>query len=170
MGGVLVGAIIHDQVDRLTGAVQDAHRRPQPLGLHSSNGAGSYYPDDFLSAYNAGSLANADGQTIGLTLWGGPVAQSDLNNFATTTGTPALVSGQAGSDGIDWILVNGGSTDQSSQPEEAMDVEYAHGMAPGSHLKYWLADTLLGTCDASGNNCWPDVAKPPITSPAESMR
>jgi kumamolisin len=131
---------------------------PQPLGLHSPNGAGHYYPDDFLAAYNAGSLANAGGQTIGLTLWGAPVPQSDLNDFATATGTPALVSGQAGSEGIDWIPVNGGSTDQSSQPEEAMDVEYAHGMAPGSHLKYWLADTLPGTCDASGNNCWPDMA------------
>ena len=132
--------------------------QPRPLGLHSPNGAGYYFPDDFLSAYNVGSLANAGGQTIGLTLWGAPVPQSDLNTFAITTGTPALVSGQAGSDGIDWIPVNGGSTDQSSQPEEAMDVEYAHGMAPGSHLKYWLADTLPGTCDASGNNCWPDVA------------
>jgi kumamolisin len=129
---------------------------PRPLGLHSPNGAGYYYPDDFLAAYNAGSLANADGQTIGLTLWGAPVPQSDLNTFAITTSTPALVSGQAGSDGIDWIPVNGGSTDQSSQPEEAMDVEYAHGMAPGSHLKYWLADMRPGTCDASGNNCLPD--------------
>src|SRR5581483_8582097 len=40
--------------------------------------------------------------------------------------------------------------------EEAMDVEYAHGVAPNSHLKYWLADTLPGTCDGSGNYCTPD--------------
>jgi hypothetical protein len=37
-------------------------------------------------------------------------------------------------------------------------VEYAHGLAPGSHLTYWLVDTLPGTCDASGNNCQPDLA------------
>src|SRR5207248_394803 len=67
------------------------------LGLHSPYGAGYYYPADFLSAYNVGALANAGGQTIGLTLWGAPVPQTDLNTFANATGTPRLVSGQAGS-------------------------------------------------------------------------
>ena len=99
-----------------------------------------YYPNDFRAAYNMGPLGDGSGQTIGLILWGAPVAQSDLDQFASNSGTARLVGGQAGADGIDWIPVNGGGGDTSNLGETAMDVEYAHGVAPGSHLKYWLTD------------------------------
>ena len=102
--------------------------------------SGGYYPGDFRAAYNMGPVGDGSGQTIGLTLWGRSVAQSDLNAFASNSGTATLVGGQAGADGIDWIPVNGGSSDSHELGETAMDVEYAHGVAPGSHLKYWLAD------------------------------
>jgi len=112
--------------------------------------AGGYYPNDFRAAYNVAPVGDGAGQTIGFTLWGGPVAQSDLNTFASQTGTPAIVGGQGGANGIDWIPVNGGSSDTNELVETAMDVEYAHGVAPNSHLKYWLGD-----CAASGTSCNP---------------
>ncbi len=102
--------------------------------------SGGYYPNDFRAAYNMGPVGDGSGQTIGLTLWGTSVAQSDLNQFAANSGTTRLTGGQAGADGIDWIPVNGGSSDTHELGETAMDVEYAHGVAPGSHLKYWLGD------------------------------
>jgi len=112
--------------------------------------SGGYYPNDFRAAYNVAPVGDGAGQTIGFTLWGGPVAQSDLNTFASQTGTPAIVGGQAGANGIDWIPVNGGSSDTNELVETAMDVEYAHGVAPNSHLKYWLGD-----CATSGTSCNP---------------
>ncbi len=111
---------------------------------------GGYYPNDFRAAYNAGPVGDGSGQTIGFTLWGTSVAQSDLNTFASKTGTSAIVGGQSGANGIDWIPVNGGSSDTHELIETAMDVEYAHGMAPNSHLKYWLGD-----CTLSGSVCNP---------------
>jgi len=117
--------------------------------------SGGYYPNDFRAAYNVGPIGDGSGQTIGLTLWGAPVAQSDLNTFAISSSTPALAGGQPGADGIDWIPVDGASADTGALDETAMDVEYAHGVAAHSHLKYWLANTDPATCDSSGNNCQP---------------
>ena len=114
--------------------------------------AGGYYPNDFRAAYNMGSVGDGSGQTIGFTLWGTSVPQSDLNTFASNSGTPTLVGGQAGANGIDWLPVNGGSSDTNELVETAMDVEYAHGVAPNSHLKYWLADCSF---DATTGNCNP---------------
>ena len=113
---------------------------------------GGFYPDDFRAAYNAGPVGDGSGQTIGFTLWGAPLPQSDLDTFAANTGTPRLVGGQSGNDGVDWISIDGSpSTDTSVLDEVALDVEYAHGVAPHSHLKYWLApcgyDPTLGYCN-----------------------
>jgi len=107
-----------------------------------------YLPQDFLAAYNAGPVADATGQAIGLTLWGAPLGQSDLTAYAQHTGTPPLTIGQAGADGLDFIPV--GSTAGAPSPgtaaELALDVETAHGVAPHSHLRYWL-----GATDTAGN-------------------
>ncbi len=114
--------------------------------------AGGYYPNDFRAAYNMGPVGDGSGQSIGFTLWGTSVPQSDLNTFASNSGTPAIVGGQAGANGIDWVPVNGGSSDTNELVETAMDVEYAHGVAPNSHLTYWLADCAP---DATTGNCNP---------------
>jgi kumamolisin len=108
---------------------------------------GGYFPSDFQHGYD---IANTTvSQSIGFTLWGAPLIQPDLNNFATVTTTPRIVIGQVGADGIDFIPCSGSgcnplgaqSSDRSSWTETALDVESAHGVAPGSHLKYWLAAT-----------------------------
>jgi len=108
------------------------------------NGVAGYFPNDFATAYDmTPTVGDASLQYIGLTLWGGKEAQSDLNTFATQSGTPRLVGGQGGENGIDWIGVNGNPmTDTSTLDEVALDSEFAHGVAPDSHLKYWL-----GNCD-----------------------
>ncbi len=123
---------------------------------------GPYTPQNFQAAYDMGRVGNGNGngsdQTIGLTLWGAPLAQSDLDAFAANTNTPRLVAGQSGANGLEWILVDGKSAETDVQVEQALDVEYAHGVAANSHLKYWLANTDPTTCDANGANCQPTDA------------
>jgi kumamolisin len=123
------------------------------------SGSPPYFPSDFRQAYNVSGVPlsppNFSGdETIGFTLWGAPLQQSDLDGFASNTSSPRVVIGQAGSDGIDFIPCTAGacqmggrqSKDTSSWVETAVDVESAHGVAPGAHLRYWLAST-----NSSGN-------------------
>jgi kumamolisin len=117
--------------------------------------AGGYFPSDFQQAYNA--QGGASGQSIGLVLWGAPLHQSDLSAFAGNTGSTPVTIGQSGADGINFIPVDGTSFDTSVWGETALDVEYAHGIAPGSHLKYWLApsatfDGLESAVNAAAND------------------
>ena len=109
--------------------------------------SGGYFPSDFRSAYNVGGLTTT--QSIGFTLWGAPLAQTDLTQFATHTGSPRVTRGHAGANGIDFIPCSasacGGtqSTDTTDIVETALDVESAHGIAPGGHMKYWLASMFV---------------------------
>ena len=110
--------------------------------------SGGYFPSDFRTAYDvAGHGYDGTGQTIGFTLWGTSVANSDLSTFASQTGDVAMSAG-TGADQIEWIPVNGGSTATDALGETALDVESAHGIATHAHLKYWLGDE---TC--SGGQC-----------------
>jgi len=115
--------------------------------------SGGYIPANFRGIYDVGghtvngTALDGTGQTIGFTLWGAPIANSDLASFASHTGDVALTAG-TGADQIEWINENGGSSATDAWGETAMDVEYAHGMAPHAHLKYFLGDEI---CDTSGN-------------------
>ncbi len=106
-----------------------------------------YIPIDFKRAYNATNVSHAEGQYIGLVLWGAPVPQSDLDNFTSQVNKagdsqPRLVVGQSGDDGIDYYSVdNNDASDTVDEGETAMDIEYAHGVAPGAHLVYYLGNT-----------------------------
>jgi subtilase family serine protease len=120
-----------------------------------------FWPADFRAAYDvAGHGYDGTGQVIGFTLWGAPVPNSDFINMATATGEPAIVGGSAQNGGtatgttadhVDWIYTNGIDTTTDAQIETAMDTEYAHGMAPHSHLRYWLGDQV-GTCPSCGGS------------------
>jgi kumamolisin len=123
------------------------------------NGAPPYFPSDFQQAYDvSGVPLNPPGssrdETIGFTLWGAPLQQSDLDTFASDTSSPRIVVGQTGPDGIDFVPCTASSCqaggtqsgDTSAWVETALDVEEAHGVAPGAHLRYWLAAT-----DGSGH-------------------
>jgi len=115
-----------------------------------------YFPGDIRTAYdmnNVGSTASK--QVIGLTFWGGKIAQSDFHTYAISTTTPELVAGQSGDNGIDWIGVDGNPmTDQTAGTvaETAQDAETSHGVAPGSHLKFWLAPCASSTNCSSGSD------------------
>ena len=117
---------------------------------------GGYIPSDFRAAYDtaghtAGSTSlDGTGQTIGLTLWGAPLPDSDLAQFATATGDRQIAADTAtypNADAIQWINENGGGTQHDAWDETAMDVEYAHGMAPHAKLKYYLGNEI---CDSTG--------------------
>ncbi len=95
-----------------------------------------YDGSDFRSAYDV--VGNGTGQTIGFTLWGEPLPQSDYTGYANATGTTAITIGQAGDDGLDFIQVDGATTESDTDNEVALDTEIGHGVAPGSHLTYWL--------------------------------
>ncbi len=127
--------------------IQAMHDVPmRPAGVP----AGGYRPQDFQTAYNAVPVDDAAGQTIGFTLWGAPLAQSDLDGFARNTGTVTVTVGGAGANGVEFIPVNGNDEQHTAgdlQTEIALDVETAHGTAPNSHLKYWLGDVASGTTD-----------------------
>ncbi len=111
--------------------------------------SGGYLPSDFRQAYNvSGSGA---GQTIGFTLWGSEIPQSDFTSYAAATGTTPITvtTSSTAADGLDWQPILGTSTDTSQAPEIAMDAEIAHGMAPGSHLTFFLGtDSSQGTMEA----------------------
>src|SRR4029077_4461247 len=95
-----------------------------------------YDGGDFRSAYNV--IGNGNGQTIGFTLWGEPLPQSDYNGYANATGTTVLTVGGSGDDGLNFIQVDGATTESDTDVEVALDTQIAHGVAPGSHLTYWL--------------------------------
>ncbi|HEX4491248.1 MAG TPA: protease pro-enzyme activation domain-containing protein [Acidimicrobiia bacterium] len=111
---------------------------------------GGFFPHDFQTGYNTGGRTTTQG--IGFTLWGAPVQQSDLTTFATHTTTTPLVISAPGANGLDFIPCSqsactlGGTQDGDvgELDETALDVESAHGIAPGAHLKYWLASTSDG--------------------------
>ena len=114
--------------------------------------SGGYFPSDFQTGYNTGGATTT--QSIGFTLWGAPLVHGDLAQFATATSSTPVVIGQAGANGIDFIPCSGSacvpggsqSSDTTAWLETALDVESAHGIAAGGHMKYWLAAT-----DGNGN-------------------
>ncbi len=119
----------------------------------ASRPANGYTPANFRSIYDSGSSYDGTNQVIGFTLWGNALQNSDLSGFATATGDTAM-SGQvvttptnSGADQIEWVYSNGADTHTDAWIETAMDVEYAHGMAPHAHLVYYLGNEI---CDSSG--------------------
>ena len=126
------------------------HRFHTMLARSAATRSGGYYPNDFRAAYNTNAVGDGSGQTVGFTLWGAPLAQSDLSAFASNTGTTAVSVAGTGADGIAFIPVNGGSGDTNELVETALDVESAHGLAPGVHMKYWLSD-----CAPASGGCNP---------------
>ncbi len=97
-----------------------------------------YFGTDFRAAYDLSG--SGEGQTIGFTLWGKSVPQSDYTKYAADTGTTALTVGGAGPNGLEFIPVGGSST-INGKVEVALDTEVAHAVAPGIHETYWLGAT-----------------------------
>ncbi|HVA90976.1 MAG TPA: S53 family peptidase [Chloroflexota bacterium] len=106
-----------------------------------------YGPAVQRSAYGLSASETGAGQTLAVVGWGEPISDADLATWAAATGVAPLSSG-TGAGQVQWLSVAGGSsgTVQSSQAEVAMDVEYAHAIAPRANLRvYFVPDT----CDQS---------------------
>jgi Pro-kumamolisin, activation domain len=95
-----------------------------------------YDGGDFRAAYNISG--DGKGQTLGFTLWGRELPQSDFTGYAEGTGNPAITVGGAGDNGLNYIQVDGATTEKDTDNEVALDTEIAHGVAPGIHETYWL--------------------------------
>lgn len=123
--------------------------------------SGGYYPKDLRSMYDVQDLDDyGTGQTIGFTLWGAGEVQAAASYFATETGEPALTvdtpctaTGNSPTSPSSCttiqeppnyllnILENGNTNNNYGGNEETgLDVETAHGMAPGVAEKYYLGD------------------------------
>ena len=91
---------------------------------------------DFRTAYDI--TGNGSGRTIGFTLWGRHLPQTDYDGYATATGTTKLTIGGAGNDGLDFVDVDGSSSISNTDGEVALDTQVAHAVAPSIHETYWL--------------------------------
>lgn len=91
---------------------------------------------DLKNVYDV--VGDGTGQTLGFTLWGESLPQSDFTSYATATGTTALTIGQGGDDGLDFITVDGSTTESDTDAEVALDTQNAHTVAPKIHETYWL--------------------------------
>ena len=91
---------------------------------------------DFRGAYNISG--DASGQTLGFTLWGQELPQSDYDGYANLSGNPDIVIGQAGDDGLNWVQVDGSTTESDTDTEVALDTQIAHGVSPKVHETYYL--------------------------------
>jgi kumamolisin len=111
---------------------------------------------DFRSMYDISG--DGKGRTLGFTLWGGELPQTDFDGYAAATGNTDITVGQAGDDGLNWIQVDGaGSNSTNTDNEIALDTEIAHGVAPGVHETYWLgkdnsSTTLEDVVNAAANS------------------
>jgi hypothetical protein len=94
-----------------------------------------YTGNDFRSVYDL--TGSGEGQTIGFTLWGRELPQSDYTEYAEATGTAPITIGASGNNGLNFIQV-GGASSEAENGEIALDTENAHTVAPGVHETYWL--------------------------------
>jgi pseudomonalisin/xanthomonalisin len=138
----------------------NSYQRAHPVGLRRyAFRNGGYFPRDFRAAYDVSQhKGSAAGQTIGFTLWGAPENNADLAKFASVTGdtklvtcaattsaaTPASCKGAHSANTVQWVQLDGKSNDIGGLGETALDVESAHGLAPNSHLKYFLGGDGAG--------------------------
>jgi Pro-kumamolisin, activation domain len=104
---------------------------------------GGFDGGDLRSAYHV--VGDGHGQTVGFTLWGRHIPQSDFDGYAAATGNTKLTIGAAGDDGLTYVDVDGSSSISNTDGEVAMDTQLAHGVAPGVHETYWLGKDNFNT-------------------------
>jgi hypothetical protein len=99
-----------------------------------------YSPSEIRNAYNATSLLNSGYNGSGVTIsivdaYGDPYIQGELNNFSATFGIPPTTVRVACVDGP-CNYAEGISTGWNR--EIALDVEWAHAMAPGATINLYI--------------------------------
>lgn len=121
-----------------------AHQADVPL---SPSAQLTFGPAVQRAVYGLDANQTGAGQTIAIIGWGNPIADSDLAAWSAATGVTPLTAGTSAGQ-VQWISVLGGSqaTLQGTQAEVAMDVEYAHAIAPAASLRVYL---VPDRCDAT---------------------
>ena len=110
---------------------------------------GGYTPPYLRLAYDIGGHSvngtpvDGTGQTVGITGFGKKVPDTDLKAFGNYTGDPPICASKC-ADKVQWYLLDGTANGDSDILEQALDVEYVHGLALHSDVKYWLGDGAGG--------------------------
>ena len=79
--------------------------------------------------YNFPAHLDGSGQTIGLAEWGSGYSQNDLDGFCKDQGLPPITP--------EYIVIDGGQN--TPDAECTLDIEVAHGMAPGAKIRVYEA-------------------------------
>ena len=97
-----------------------------PPVINNGPGAPGYTPAEILAAYQADVAWTGAGETIGIAEWGNDFSQADLDQFCQALGLPPITP----------TVVNVGGYVPSGGPgaEADLDVEWAHGIAPGANI------------------------------------
>ncbi|MCL5097331.1 MAG: hypothetical protein M1608_07355 [Candidatus Omnitrophica bacterium] len=156
---ILTPASTTARVIRVGGGLQPGHARP-PLLLNvgpfdAATDYGPYSPARIRHAYGVDLVlatgATGNGQKIGIVdAYGDPSIQTDLNKFCAYYGIPSTTvqiiypQGKPRIGNSGWAL------------ETALDVEWAHAIAPGATIILAVAKSasitdLLGAVDAAVN-------------------
>jgi subtilase family serine protease len=143
IAGSVAGVIGLDDLAAMHAHVRAGQAVPQPAAQLGSNCC-HLSPKDVSKFYNDSKTYDGSGQTIviaGAYAWKG----SDNTTFNTTWGLPQLPSGSGqvctGAKGSQGCKFN-----TQNSLEVALDVEYAHGIAPGAKvLNYMAASTSFSS-------------------------
>ncbi len=117
-----------------------ANPSPSPSNLFGplvSSPAG-FHPDDIRAAYNVPALQGAKTIVI-VDAYSYPTAQSDFNTFSTQFGLPVETSSDitSGNNQVLQVISSGPWTppvDAGWDVEQALDIEWAHAMAPNAKI------------------------------------
>ncbi|MHB9130205.1 MAG: S53 family peptidase [Armatimonadota bacterium] len=123
--------------DSLVDTTEDRGDITPPIHVNLSRAGVSYTPAQIRHAYGFDQLSNTGaGQTIAIVdAYGSPTIQKDLNTFCqkyglpTTTITIAYPTGKPSKKDAGWAL------------ETALDVQWAHAVAPGAKILLVIAKT-----------------------------
>lgn len=112
-----------------------------PPIVNNGVGAPGYTPEEILEAYQANVAWNGSGEILGICEWGNDFAQVDVDQFCSLLGIPAIQP----------MVINVGGYVPSGGPgaEADLDVEWAHGIAPGASIVVYQ-----GSAGNNGFSSW----------------
>ncbi|MBY8344426.1 S8/S53 family peptidase [Streptomyces sp. KC 17012] len=122
---------------------------PKAYGKTQTFAPCPYTPPLLRHAYGVtASGATGRGRTIAIVgAYGSPTTEQDANTYATTTGDRPFQPGQYRErvSPSDWNITKACAPPASWAGEQALDVEMAHGYAPGARILYVGANSCLDT-------------------------